>query len=279
MGPRILHSISLYPYNKTHRSRLLITSITIDTTIRNASHDLTVDYCNLIAQNPNMTSRAMTTSSGVSVSKRRPLVHQRQISYLALPPLLLPATLPTPPGNTSSQNYAHSTLSTTAYPPLEPTPPIPTHTAPPTTSILRPPPRPTGSLIAHLQQHQLQQQQQKRLLTTQTEMSEQIPEIITRTRAAASGIPGEQVEPRQTLPTEDMEPNPANSIPLPPNRQKLVEDIIALYSCQITVDRVARYAPGKPIYTVYGKATDDKLVSTTISSFTQTVCLPFRQST
>jgi hypothetical protein len=72
---------------------------------------------------------------------------------------------------------------------------------------------------------------------------EQIPEIILRTRAAASGIPGEQVEPRQTLPTEDMEPNPANSIPLPPNRQKLVEDIIALYSCQITVDRVARYAP------------------------------------
>jgi len=192
-----------------------------------------------------MTSRAMTTSSGVSVSTRRPLVHQRQISFLALPPLLIPATSPTPPGNPSSQNYAHSTLSTTAYPPLEPTPPVPSYTPPPTTSILRPPSRPTGSLIAHLQQHQLQQQQQKRLLTTQNEMSEQIPEIITRTRAAASGIPGEQVEPRQTLPTEDMEPNPANSIPLPPNRQKLVEDIIALYSCQITVDRVARYAPGK----------------------------------
>lgn len=71
----------------------------------------------------------------------------------------------------------------------------------------------------------------------------QIPEIITRTREAASGIPGEQVEPRQTLPSEDMEPNPANSIPLPPNRQKLVDDVIALYSCQPSIERVARYAP------------------------------------
>ena len=196
-----------------------------------------------------MTSRAMTTTPSVVSSTRRPLVLQRQISHLALPPLLLPTTLPTPPGNPSTQNYSHSTLSATAYPPREPTPPISTYTtSQATTSILRPPPRPTGSLIAHLQQHQLQQQAQKRLLTTTTttrnEMSEeQVPEIVTRTRAAASGIPGEQVEPRQTLPTEDMEPNPANSIPLPPNRQKLVEDIIALYSCQITVERVARYAP------------------------------------
>jgi len=71
----------------------------------------------------------------------------------------------------------------------------------------------------------------------------EIPEIIIRTRQAASGIPGEQVEPRQTLPTEDMEPNPANSIPLNEARQKLIDDIIALYSCQITVERVARYAP------------------------------------
>ncbi|EIW72234.1 hypothetical protein TREMEDRAFT_66776 [Tremella mesenterica DSM 1558] len=60
---------------------------------------------------------------------------------------------------------------------------------------------------------------------------------------AASGIPGEQVEPRQTLPTEDMEPDPSKSIPLPPNRQKLIDDVIALYSCQWTVERIARYAP------------------------------------
>ncbi|RXK36974.1 hypothetical protein M231_05738 [Tremella mesenterica] len=74
-------------------------------------------------------------------------------------------------------------------------------------------------------------------------MSDQIPEIILRTREAASGIPGEQVEPRQTLPTEDMEPDPSKSIPLSPNRQKLIDDVIALYSCQWTVERIARYAP------------------------------------
>lgn len=40
-----------------------------------------------------------------------------------------------------------------------------------------------------------------------------------------------------------MHPNPANSIPLPPNRQKLIDDIIALYSMQPTIERVSRYAP------------------------------------
>lgn len=72
---------------------------------------------------------------------------------------------------------------------------------------------------------------------------DQIPQIILDTRKAASGIPGEQVEPRQTLPTEDMEPDQSKSIPLPPNRQRLIDDVIALYSCQPTVERVARYAP------------------------------------
>ncbi|GFZ48648.1 hypothetical protein JCM24511_06397 [Saitozyma sp. JCM 24511] len=72
---------------------------------------------------------------------------------------------------------------------------------------------------------------------------DQIPQIILDTRKAASGIPGEQVEPRQTLPTEDMEPDQSQSIPLPPNRQRLIDDVIALYSCQPTVERVARYAP------------------------------------
>lgn len=74
---------------------------------------------------------------------------------------------------------------------------------------------------------------------------EDIPAIILETRKAASGIPGEQVEPRQVLPTEDMEPDPSKSIKLPPNRQRLVDDIIALYSNQPTVERVARYAPGE----------------------------------
>ncbi|KAK4688173.1 hypothetical protein P7C73_g1936, partial [Tremellales sp. Uapishka_1] len=73
--------------------------------------------------------------------------------------------------------------------------------------------------------------------------SEQIPEIIIKTRNAASGVTGESVEPRQTLPTEDMEPDPSKSIKLSPARQKLIDDVIALYSCQPTVERVARYAP------------------------------------
>ncbi|WWC64653.1 uncharacterized protein I303_107264 [Kwoniella dejecticola CBS 10117] len=73
--------------------------------------------------------------------------------------------------------------------------------------------------------------------------AEEIPQIIIDTRNAASGVTGESVEPRQTLPTEDMEPDPSKSIPLPPNRQKLIDDVIALYSCQPTIERVARYAP------------------------------------
>ena len=78
--------------------------------------------------------------------------------------------------------------------------------------------------------------------------NETIPQIILDTRKAASGIPGEQVEPRQTLPTEDMEPDPSKSIKLPPNRQKLVEDVIDLYSCKWTVEKIARYAPGQLIH-------------------------------
>lgn len=218
-----------------------------------------------------MTTTATSASSSVSAnaaasgSTRRPLVHQRQISFLALPPLLIPSVQPpssplshshpnlqtsTPPApkHTSQQQYSHSSLASSPRPP-RPSTPVSTYHPPPTTSsILNPPQRPTqgSSLIAHLQQHQLHQQQQKRLLSTSTpKMSsdEQVPEIITRTRAAASGQPGEQVEPRQTLPSEDMEPNPSKSIPLPPNRQKLIDDIIALYSCAPTIERVARYAP------------------------------------
>ncbi|TKA26679.1 hypothetical protein B0A50_04787 [Salinomyces thailandicus] len=55
--------------------------------------------------------------------------------------------------------------------------------------------------------------------------------------------PGEQFEPRQTSTTEDFHPDPSKSLPLPPNRQALVDDIIALYSCEPTVRRVERYTP------------------------------------
>lgn len=40
-----------------------------------------------------------------------------------------------------------------------------------------------------------------------------------------------------------MKPNPSASIPLSPARQALIDDIIALYSCQPTIKRVERYTP------------------------------------
>lgn len=53
--------------------------------------------------------------------------------------------------------------------------------------------------------------------------------------------PGENFEPRQTHPTEDYTPDPSKSIKLSPQRQALVDDIIELYSCHPTVQRVRRY--------------------------------------
>lgn len=58
-----------------------------------------------------------------------------------------------------------------------------------------------------------------------------------------SSTPGEEFEPRQTHPTEDYTPDPSKSLPLSPARQALIDDIIALYSCQPTVERVKRYTP------------------------------------
>jgi hypothetical protein len=55
--------------------------------------------------------------------------------------------------------------------------------------------------------------------------------------------PGEHFEPRQTSTTDDYTPNPSKSIKLEPNRQRLVDDILALYSCQPTIERVKRYTP------------------------------------
>ncbi|KAF2120168.1 hypothetical protein BDV96DRAFT_539901 [Lophiotrema nucula] len=56
-----------------------------------------------------------------------------------------------------------------------------------------------------------------------------------------SDAPGEHFEPRQTATSEDYTPDPSKSIQLSPPRQRLVDDIIALYSCQPTVERVKRY--------------------------------------
>jgi hypothetical protein len=56
-----------------------------------------------------------------------------------------------------------------------------------------------------------------------------------------SSIPGEEFEVRQTSTSEDWTPDPSKSIPLSPQRQALIDDIIALYSCEPTVRRVERY--------------------------------------
>jgi len=58
-----------------------------------------------------------------------------------------------------------------------------------------------------------------------------------------SSKPGENFEVRQTSSSGDWHPDPSKSIKLSPNRQALMDDIIALYSCQPTVERVKRYSP------------------------------------
>ncbi len=58
-----------------------------------------------------------------------------------------------------------------------------------------------------------------------------------------SDTPGEQFEVRQTATSEDYTPDPSKSLPLSPARQALIDDIIALYSCEPTVERVKRYTP------------------------------------
>ena len=56
-----------------------------------------------------------------------------------------------------------------------------------------------------------------------------------------ASAPGENYEPRQTHDTEDYSPDPSKSIPLSKTRQALVDDIIDLYSCKPTVEKVKRY--------------------------------------
>lgn len=58
-----------------------------------------------------------------------------------------------------------------------------------------------------------------------------------------SSVPGEQFEVRQTHPEEDYTPDPSKSLKLSPARQALVDDIIDLYSCKPTVEKVKRYTP------------------------------------
>ncbi|KAI0759972.1 hypothetical protein BD413DRAFT_487143 [Trametes elegans] len=58
-----------------------------------------------------------------------------------------------------------------------------------------------------------------------------------------SSLPGEHFEVRQTSSDDDYKPDPSKSLPLSPARQALLDDIIALYSCQPTRRRVERYTP------------------------------------
>jgi len=70
------------------------------------------------------------------------------------------------------------------------------------------------------------------------------PEGTSKTHFTTDGnVPGEEFEVRQTHPTGDYTPDVSKSFPLSPARKALVDDIIALYSCEPTVERVKRYTP------------------------------------
>jgi hypothetical protein len=59
----------------------------------------------------------------------------------------------------------------------------------------------------------------------------------------ATDTPSEVFEVHQTHSISDYKPDPAKSIKLSAARQALVDDVIALYSCEPTVERVKRYTP------------------------------------
>lgn len=58
-----------------------------------------------------------------------------------------------------------------------------------------------------------------------------------------SSAPGENFEVRQTHPQEDYAPDPSKSLKLSPTRQALVDDILDLYCCKPTIEKVKRYTP------------------------------------
>ncbi|KAI0343400.1 hypothetical protein BDW22DRAFT_1483469 [Trametopsis cervina] len=58
-----------------------------------------------------------------------------------------------------------------------------------------------------------------------------------------SSLAGEHFEVHQTQSHDDYKPDPSRSLPLSPAQQALMDDIIALYSCQPTRERVKRYTP------------------------------------
>ena len=67
------------------------------------------------------------------------------------------------------------------------------------------------------------------------------PTSFFHTTTRMSSAPGENFEVRQSATSEDYTPDPSKSLKLSPQRQALVDDIIALYSCEPTIRRVERY--------------------------------------
>lgn len=92
-------------------------------------------------------------------------------------------------------------------------------------------------------QHSRPQPAYHRTLHTTPKMSSTSQEPTKEHFPNSSGAPGEAFEPRQTATSDDFTPDPSKSLPLSPARQALIDDIIALYSCQPTVKRVERYTP------------------------------------
>lgn len=89
--------------------------------------------------------------------------------------------------------------------------------------------------------HHISPYSQIRMSSSTTTQSGKISAIASG--SIPSSTPGEEFEPRQTHPTEDYKPDPSKSLPLSPARQALIDDIIALYSCEPTIERVKRYTP------------------------------------
>lgn len=75
-------------------------------------------------------------------------------------------------------------------------------------------------------------------ITTSSNMASNL-----ETASIPTSAPGENYEVRQTHSTEDYTPDPSKSLPLSPARQALVDDILDLYSCKPTIEKVKRYTP------------------------------------
>jgi hypothetical protein len=79
-------------------------------------------------------------------------------------------------------------------------------------------------------------------ITTETTKMDHI-DHTTNSPKNTTGTPGEALGVHQAHPTRDYKPDPAKSMKLSRARQALIDDVIALYSCEPTIERVKRYTP------------------------------------